>query len=192
MRFPLLTKTNFHTMKKVNFFLTALLIGSMTSFSACTEDDDTPQLKNIVQLAQETDDLSILVQALTRADLTINFVDVLSGEGPYTVFAPTNAAFAALLVELTPAGQPTIGLNDIPVATLEQVLLYHVINGKVLAGSLTEGQTVTTLQEGTFTIGLSGGAKITDENNRMSNIVTTDVEASNGVVHLIDKVILPN
>jgi transforming growth factor-beta-induced protein len=178
-------------MKTVKLFFSALLVGVVTTFTSCSEDD-APEPKNIVQLAQETDDLSILVQALTRPDLTINFVEVLSGTGPFTVFAPTNAAFAALLVELTPAGQPTIGLNDIPVATLEQVLLYHVANGKVMAGSLTEGQTVTTLQEGTFTIGLSGGAKITDENNRVSNIVTTDVEASNGVVHLIDKVILPN
>lgn len=175
-------------MKKVQFFLSALLIGSVVSFSSCSEDEDeVPELKNIVELAQGTEDLSILVQALTTEGLTTDFVAVLSGDGPFTVFAPTNAAFADLLTELGAES-----LADVPVETLEQVLLYHAVSGKVMAGSLSEGQTVTTLQTGTFTIGLEGGAKITDENGRVSNIIATDVEASNGVVHLIDKVILPN
>lgn len=71
------------------------------------------------------------------------------------------------------------------------MLTYHVVSGNVVASSLTEGQVVTTLQSGTFTIGLTGGAKITDFNNRVSNIVATDVQAGNGVVHVIDKVLLP-
>lgn len=174
-------------MKKVQFFLSALLIGSVVSLSSCSEDDDVPELKNIVELAQGTEDLSILVQALTTEGLTTDFVAVLSGNGPFTVFAPTNAAFAALLTELGAES-----LADVPVETLEQVLLYHAVSGKVMAGNLSEGQTVTTLQSGTFTIGLEGGAKITDGNGRVSNIIATDIEASNGVVHLIDKVILPN
>lgn len=132
-------------------------------------------------------DFSILLQALTRPDLTTNYATVLSGNGPFTVFAPTNAAFAALLTELGVAG-----LNDIPAATLESVLTYHVVSGNVLAGSLSEGQVVTTLQTGAITIGLTGGAKITDENGRISNIIATDVQANNGVVHVIDKVLLPN
>lgn len=131
-------------------------------------------------------DFSILVQALTRSDLSANYATVLSGTGPFTVFAPTNDAFVALLAELNVAS-----LNDIDAATLETVLTYHVANGNVLAGSLTEGQVVTSLQTGTFTIGLSGGAKITDGAGRMSNIIATDIQGSNGVVHAIDKVLLP-
>jgi transforming growth factor-beta-induced protein len=187
------TKSN--TMNKVRFFLSALVIGSVVTFSSCSEEEEeeVPALPNIVEIAQGNEDFSILVQALTREDLTINFVELLTSEGPFTVFAPTNAAFAALLVELTPEGQPTIGLGDIPVATLEAVLQYHVVAGAaVKAGDLTEGQVVSTALAGeTFTIGLAGGAKITDANDRMANIILTDVEASNGVVHAIDKVILP-
>lgn len=131
-------------------------------------------------------DFSILVQALTRSDLSANYATVLSGTGPFTVFAPTNAAFVALLAELNVAS-----LNDIDAATLETVLTYHVASGNVLAGTLTEGQVVTSLQTGTFTIGLSGGAKITDGAGRVSNIIATDIQGSNGVVHAIDKVLLP-
>lgn len=176
-------------MNKVRFFLSALAIGSVVTFSSCSDDEEeeVPALPNIVQIAQGNEDFSILVQALTREDLTINFVELLTSEGPFTVFAPTNAAFVALLGELQ-----LEGLNDIPVATLEAVLQYHVVAGAaVKAGDLTEGQVVVSAQGGTFTIGLAGGAKITDANGRVSNIILTDVEASNGVVHAIDKVILP-
>lgn len=131
-------------------------------------------------------DFSILVQALTRSDLTANYATVLSDDGPFTVFAPTNAAFASLLTELS-----ATSLSDIDAATLEAVLTYHVASGNVLAGSLTEGQVVTSLQTGTFTIGLVGGAKITDGEGRVSNIIATDIQGSNGVVHAIDKVLLP-
>ena len=83
-------------------------------------------------------------------------------------------------------------LNAISAATLNKVLQYHVVSGaNVLAASLTEGQQVTTFQTGKFTIGLTGGAKITDLNNRVSNIIATDVQGTNGVVHAIDKVLLP-
>jgi uncharacterized surface protein with fasciclin (FAS1) repeats len=131
-------------------------------------------------------DFSILVQALTRPDLTTNYATVLSGAGPFTVFAPTNAAFTALLTEL---GVAT--LNDIPAADLEAVLKYHVVSGKVLSSSLSEGQVVTTLNPKTFTVSLAGGAKITDKNGRVSNIKTVDIQGSNGVLHAIDKVLRP-
>lgn len=149
--------------------------------------DEVIALPTIVTHALANPNLSILVQALTRPDLTTDFVSILSGAGPFTAFAPTNDAFVALLAELGVAS-----LNDIPVATLEAVLTYHVANGNVRAGALTEGQVVTTLNTGTFTVGLAGGAKITDENGRISNIIATDVQGANGVVHVIDKVILPN
>lgn len=129
---------------------------------------------------------STLVAALTRPGLTQDYVTVLSGTGPFTVFAPTNAAFAALLTELN-----TTSLDSIPTATLEAVLTYHVASGNVLAGTLTEGQEINPLGGGTLTIGLAGGAKITDDGNRVSNIIATDVQANNGVIHAIDKVLLP-
>ena len=149
--------------------------------------DEVIGLPTVVTFATSNPDFSILVQALTRPDLTTDFVEILSGSGPFTVFAPTNAAFAALLTELGVAS-----LNDIPVATLEAVLTYHVVGANVRAAALSEGQVVTTLNGGTFTIGLTGGASITDENNRVANIVSTDVQGANGVVHVLDKVILPN
>jgi uncharacterized surface protein with fasciclin (FAS1) repeats len=127
-----------------------------------------------------------LVAAITRPGLSQDYVSVLSGNGPFTVFAPTNAAFASLLTELGVSS-----LDSIPTATLEAVLVYHVVSGNVLAGSLTEGQTVTPLGGGDFTIGLAGGAKITDNGGRVSNIIATDVQANNGVIHAIDKVLVP-
>jgi len=129
---------------------------------------------------------STLVAALTRPGLTTDYVTTLSGTGPFTVFAPTNAAFDSLLTELGASS-----LDSIPTATLEAVLNYHVANGNVLAGSLTEGQIITPLGSGTFTIGLTGGAKITDGSNRVTNIIATDVQTSNGVIHAIDRVLVP-
>ncbi len=117
-----------------------------------------------------------------------NLVSTLNGTGPFTVFAPTNAAFTSLLDEL----DVTTGLPGIGASTLESVLKYHVVAGaNVLAGSLTEGQIVTTFLDQTFKIGLTGGPKITDASTRVSNIIVTDVQASNGVIHVIDKVLLP-
>lgn len=141
----------------------------------------------VVNHALNNPNFSVLVQALTRSDLGVDYPAVLSGDGPFTVFAPTNAAFTALLQELGVSG-----LNDIPAATLNAVLQYHVVSGaNVRSSALTEGQSVTTFQGGTFTIGLAGGPKITDAQGRVANIIATDVQGSNGVVHAIDKVILP-
>lgn len=132
-------------------------------------------------------DFSILVQALTRSDLSTNYATFLEGDGPFTVFAPTNDAFVAALGELM-----LPDLASIPTATLEAVLTYHVVTiGNVLAGDLTEGQMVPTAQGGSFTVSLSGGAKITDGAGRETNIIATDIQASNGVVHATDRVLLP-
>ena len=149
--------------------------------------DKVLTLPNVVAHALNNPDFSILVQALTRTDLGVDYVTLLSGNGPFTVFAPTNGAFSALLAELNVAS-----LNDIPAATLNSVLQYHVVAGSnVLSTQLTEGQQVTTYQGGKFTIGLAGGASITDAQGRKSFIVAVDVQGTNGVVHAIDKVILP-
>lgn len=153
--------------------------------------DKVIPLPTVVTFAVADPTFSTLVAALTDSRISsANLVSTLSGTGPFTVFAPTNAAFTSLLSELSLSG-----LSDIPAATLEAVLKYHVVSGaNVLASSLTNGQVVTTVQGGTFTINLTGGAKITDAHTpaRIANIVVTDVQASNGVVHVLDKVILPN
>jgi uncharacterized surface protein with fasciclin (FAS1) repeats len=149
--------------------------------------DQVLTIPTVVNTALNNPNFSILVAALTRGDLGVDYVSLLSGDGPFTVFAPTNDAFVALLTELGAAS-----LNDIPANTLNAVLQYHVVSGaNVRSTQLTEGQNVTTYQGGDFTVSLAGGAKITDGQGRVSNIIAVDVQAGNGVVHAIDKVILP-
>ena len=142
---------------------------------------------SVVTHALSNPEFSTLVAALTRSDLTIDFVSVLSGEGPFTVFAPTNAAFGDLLNELGASS-----LDDIDRETLEAVLQYHVIaEANVRSNMLENGMNVTTLQGSDINVEVSGVAKLIDQNNRESEIIFVDVQASNGVVHVIDKVILP-
>lgn len=141
-----------------------------------------PPTKNLVELALSYDpEFSILVAAVQKAGL----VETLATGGLFTVFAPTNDAFVALLGELGASS-----LDDIDVETLTQVLLYHVISGRVYSSDLSSGP-VTTLN-GTFNINLST-LKITDANGRESGLVPSllNIQATNGVVHVIDKVILP-
>jgi uncharacterized surface protein with fasciclin (FAS1) repeats len=145
-------------------------------------------LPTIVTHATANPQFSTLVSALTRNDMP-NFVGILSGtaNSPFTVFAPTNAAFSSLLPELNLAN-----LAAIPQATLENTLKYHVVTGaNVASTNLTNNMTVTTFQGGTFKINTTGGAKITDNNSRISNIIATDVQCNNGIIHAIDKVLLP-
>lgn len=149
--------------------------------------DKVIALPTVVNHALNNANFSILVAALTRPSLGVDYVSILSGAGPFTVFAPTNAAFAALLTELG-----LTSLDQVSDATLNAVLQYHVVNGaNVLASQLTNGQEVTTFGTGKFTINLTGGAKIVDAQNRTTNIIITDVQGTNGVVHAIDKVLLP-
>lgn len=154
-------------------------------------------LPTIVTHATANPNFSILVAALTRTDqLDQNFVSTLSGtaNSPFTVFAPTNTAFSN-------AGSPQgllqefgwASLNDVPESVLEQTLKYHVVlNANVLSDNLPTTP-VTTFLGQTFTISTNGGgAIITDYNNRISNIVATDVQCANGVIHVLNKVIVPN
>lgn len=144
-------------------------------------------LPTITDFAASNPSFSILVQALTRSDLSANFATVLDGTGPFTVFAPTNDAFAALLVELGASS-----LADVPAALLEAVLLYHVVgDANIQSSMLSNNQQVPTLNGQAFTINLNGGPSITDSRNRQANIVATNVQAANGVVHVLDRVILP-
>lgn len=142
---------------------------------------------SIVNLALNNPAFTSLVAALTRSDLTTDYVSILSGTGPFTVFAPTNAAFQALL-DSNPAWN---SLNDIPVATLEAVLNYHVVNGaNVQSGQLSDNQEVASLG-GMLKVDLSNGAKLETTSNQSVNIVLTDAQGSNGVVHVVDQVLIP-
>lgn len=157
--------------------LRTIFLGTAASmvlgFSAFAQDKQA----DIVDTATAAGDFSTLVAAVTAADL----VDTLKGEGPFTVFAPTDAAFAAL-----PAGTVDKLLKPENKDQLVSVLTYHVVPGKVMSSDLTEGMKAKTVQGGEVTFTLDGGAKIDG-----ASIVTPDIEASNGVIHVIDKVIMP-
>jgi len=140
-----------------------------------------PGDKTIVQTAQSIPDFSILVEAVVAADLAAT----LSQPGPFTVFAPTNAAFAALLTELGLTKEQL--LADKPL--LVKVLTYHVLSGAVLKADVPLGKAVTTLQGETLTVDTT--LAITDQRGRKAAVTATDVLNSNGVIHVIDKVILP-
>jgi transforming growth factor-beta-induced protein len=130
----------------------------------------------IVGHAASNENFSILVQAVTKAGL----VETLQGQGPFTVFAPTNAAFQVLFSELGISG-----IADLTAEQLVPILTYHVVSGNVLSTQLTAG-TVQTLN-GPVTVTLSPVPAI----NLNSKIIATDVQSSNGVIHVIDKVLLP-
>jgi len=140
-----------------------------------------PANRNVVETAVATPSFSILVEAVTAANLGAT----LSGTGPFTVFAPTDAAFAALLTELGITKAQLLA----DTALLTKVLTYHVVPARVLKAAVPVGTPITTVQGETFTVNAS--LVITDKRSRTANITATDVLASNGVIHVIDKVILP-
>jgi uncharacterized surface protein with fasciclin (FAS1) repeats len=153
----------------------------LTACGGSSDMDPTMPPPNVVQAAQATPDLSILVEAVVAADLA----STLSGPGPFTVFAPTNAAFAALLTEL---GVSKADLLADP-ALLTKVLTYHVLAGRVLKADVVPGTQPATVQGETFSIDAS--LVVTDKRMRTAHIVATDVLTSNGVIHVLDRVILP-
>ena len=130
----------------------------------------------LVEVAQGDESFSTLVSAVTAAGLG----ETLSGDGPFTVFAPTNDAFAkipeATLTELT--------TND--TETLGTILTYHVVPGKVMSSDLTDGMKAATVQGAELTVDIDGGAMV-DE----AKVIQADIEAANGIIHVIDKVIMP-
>ena len=151
-------------------------------------------LPSVVTFALADPNFGILVQALTRPDLTQSFVGLLSipagsAPSPFTVFAPINSAFESLLTELG-----VNSLNDIDEPTLSAVLSYHVIVGaNQLSINLSDGMQFTTAGGGAllFNFGDNGEGILTDNNGRTSNILAVDVQANNGIIHAIDTVVLP-
>ena len=134
--------------------------------------------QDIVALASATPELSTLVSAVQAAEL----VETLQGEGPFTVFAPTDEAFAAV-------GQDTLDTLLAPEGKdqLTDVLTYHVVSGELTAADLEDGQELTTVQGATLPVSVDGDqVRVGD-----ATVAMADVEASNGVVHVIDAVLLP-
>jgi len=151
----------------------------MTTPAPATTDAD------IVDTAIAAGDFTTLVAAVQAAGLE----DTLRGEGPFTVFAPTDDAFAAL-----PAGTIETLLND-PAGDLTDILTYHVVAGEVPAADVVEldGQEVTTVNGAAITVGIAddGSVTLTDAAGNDVAVVATDVQANNGVIHVIDAVLLP-
>ena len=164
-----------------NFFFIVSLLVSVTSFA---------QTKSIVEIAVGSADHTTLVAALKAADL----VTTLSGKGPFTVFAPVNAAFDKL-----PAGTVSSLLEPANKAKLAQILTYHVVagnlNAKAVLAAIKKGKgkvVLTTVSGGKLTASLEKKkVKLTDENGGVAYVTATDLTGSNGVIHVIDSVVLP-
>lgn len=169
--------------KKITKTFIMTLFVSCALLTSCDDDEDTiVKVDDIPTLASKNADLSTLVSALQKADL----VTALQADGPFTVFAPSNAAFQKLLDSKAAWNS----LDDIPVATLEAVLKYHVVTSQALSTDLSDNQEITTLGGGKLTVDLTNGVKIESTSSVTATVTTADVKASNGVVHVIDEVLL--
>lgn len=180
-----------HIMKKIiaSIFALALLAGTLTSCGNETANNETADTTaattetatlpaTVVAIAQASPDHSTLVAAVTAAEL----VETLSGEGPFTVFAPTNAAFEQL-----PAGTLDNLLKPENKATLTGILTYHVVPGKLKAADLVDGQKLKTVNGAELTVGVTDAGVTIDG----ALVTAADLEAGNGVVHVINAVVLP-
>jgi uncharacterized surface protein with fasciclin (FAS1) repeats len=181
-----------------SFALATTLFAGAALAAGCADDStepdpDDPVPLSIAETAAETPSLSTLLAAVAFASNDGDLVDLLSEPGTLTVFAPTNAAFDALAAELTGSASATGPdlLTEANKPLLRSVLQYHVLTSEVNAGQIPFGNPITPAAGGYFKIDSGAPPFITDGRNRSANITATDIDASNGVVHLIDKVILP-
>lgn len=156
-------------MKKIALF--TLMVFLLSTPIQAAEGD-------IVDIAVSNGSFTTLVAALQEAEL----VGALQGDGPFTVFAPTDEAFASLLASLDITAADLLAHPD-----LSKVLLYHVVSGKVMSSDLTDDMMAPTLNGQTIKVDLDMGVMI-----NASNVVTADIEASNGVIHVIDQVLVPD
>lgn len=171
-------------MKKLVFILTTLALIAVVPTSKAQKS------KDIVDIAVSVDDFSTLVTALKAADL----VGALKGDGPFTVFAPVNSGFAKI-------DQATLNslLEPANKEKLAAILTYHVVSGKLTASDVASAlkggngkAQLTTLQGSTLTaVSKNGGIYLKDANGNYSKIAKTDVMASNGVIHIIEDVVMP-
>ena len=168
-------------MKQVKWAVTsatAFAMGLALAVGQVSADDHQAEKKDIVDTAVAAGQFETLVAAVQAAGL----VETLKGEGPFTVFAPTDEAFAKL-------GEEAIAdlLKPENKEKLTAILTYHVVPGKVMAADVTSLESATTVQGQSVTIAVEDGAVSVDE----AKVTATDIEASNGVIHVIDTVILP-
>ncbi|MDR9366175.1 MAG: fasciclin domain-containing protein [Balneolaceae bacterium] len=164
-------------LKIITVAISVTLFIAATPLSTDIEKSDASH-HDIVSIASDADNLSTLVTAVQAAGL----VETLQSEGPFTVFAPTNEAFAAL-----PDGTLESLLLEENRDKLIQILTYHVVPGKVMSTDLEDGMMAETVEGSSITVDLDGGVSIDN-----ANVVTADIEADNGVVHIIDAVIMPS
>lgn len=158
----------------LRLFLAAVVIGA-TLFGLSAAAGGKKASNTIVDVAVEAGSFKTLVTALQAADLA----DTLAGDGPFTVFAPTDEAFAKLPAE-------TLNALLADPKALADILTYHVVAGRTLSGEIVNVDSVTTLQGGSLDVSIDGGVTIGD-----ASVVTVDVLASNGVIHVIDSVLVP-
>ena len=153
---------------------------------AKTKAKGPKDINSIVDVAikanKETGEFSILIAALQNADPSV--IKKLDSKGQYTVFAPTDAAFASLLEELDVTATELLSDKKL----LTKVLLYHVAPGNRDSGQVLASERIVTLQKGFL---MQDGGVLTDANGRTSNIIAVDIKADNGVIHVIDTVVLP-
>tara|TARA_R110002074_G_scaffold223009_1_gene393890 strand:- start:1145 stop:3016 length:1872 start_codon:yes stop_codon:yes gene_type:complete len=187
-------------MKNLGKILKSIAIVMMLIFaSSCSDDDnENPVIivdnDNIVEAAQKTSALSTLVSALSKADESANndLIAALSSEGPFTVLTPTNDAFTNLLARLDGFDSLDDFNNEQLQDLLATILKYHVVSGAAVSSSaLTEGQSITTFQGENLTVSLTNGVTFTDAAGEIATVTTADVETENGIVHIIDKVLIP-
>jgi uncharacterized surface protein with fasciclin (FAS1) repeats len=174
-----------HALNRRHFMLSTAALGSTWMLTACGGgSDDVQDRRNLVDLAASKPELSMFVEAVGAAGLT----DTLKGSGPFTVFAPNNEAFSALLGELGVTKDALFADK----ATLTAVLKYHVLNKLVPRADIPSGKAIEPIGGGFCKIDQVGDAyNVTDGRNRVSRVVATDSFALNGVLHVVDRVLLP-
>lgn len=173
-------------MNKGYKFVLVLLIAILAFGSFASTAQAAPQRNTIVDVAlaenARSGEFSILIAALQAADPAV--LQTLSGKGQFTVFAPTDAAFVSLLGELGLTAEELLSNQ----ALVTQVLLYHVARGNRSSDAVLDSDRIRTLQKGVL---LQSGGVLTDARGRTANIIAVDIKASNGVIHVIDRVVLP-
>ncbi|MEF8817014.1 MAG: fasciclin domain-containing protein [Salinibacter sp.] len=162
-------------------FLAVLGVALLAGPAVAQQDDANTEQPDIVDTAVQADDFNTLAQALEAADL----VGALKGDGPFTVFAPTDAAFDAL-----PDGQLEALLQPENKGQLQAILQYHVVSGKAMASDVTGMDAAPTLEGRSVQFQVTDGT-VTLMGQNTATVVQADIEASNGVIHVIDSVLLP-
>jgi len=175
-------------MKKLNYFFVITMLTGLFVFSSCEKEDEDPmdpmqpELYSIAEIASDNANFSTLVEALIKADL----VETLSNAGDFTVFAPDNDAFAALFSTLEVSG-----IADIPSDDLKSILLYHVLGEKKSSSMISAGYYSSLSPAQGRTVSMYIGTDMGVSINDAASVTSADIEASNGVIHAIDAVLMP-